>query len=64
MLWKIKKMALREPIINRPESSIDDNWSNAAKRNKLDKDRFNLIASLLLKDEKTFIDIGACSEHR
>jgi FkbM family methyltransferase len=60
MLWKIKKMALREPIINRPESSIDDNWSDAAKRNKLDKDRFNLIASLLLKDEKTFIDIGAC----
>jgi len=41
-------------------SNLDSEWKNAAQRNALDKERFNLIASLTLSSGKSFVDIGAC----
>jgi FkbM family methyltransferase len=39
---------------------LDTEWNLAGERNTLDKDRFNLVSSLILQKGKKFIDVGAC----
>jgi FkbM family methyltransferase len=59
VLKRLRKKTSNQTTTSLPVSKIDDKWTEAARRNDEDKDRFNLIASLVLK-EKIFIDIGAC----